>query len=139
LDLSAGSTHDQLDGPLRDSVVVVGPGASVSNLLLSLRKVLGKGGGHEGRSVVGLVGVGDDTVVSAELFELLLCLDRLGGGDGGLHLDMDEAARLVNEDSAAGVLFPLGLLATRVQKAASGGADEVIDRDALSGMEVVAP
>jgi hypothetical protein len=46
---------------------------------------------------------------------------------------------LVNEDSAAGVLFPLGLLATRVQKAASGGADEVIDRDALSGMEVVAP
>jgi hypothetical protein len=51
---------------------------------------------------------------------------------------MDEAARLVNEGTAAGVLFPLGLLAARVQKAASGGADEVVDRDALSGMKVVA-
>jgi hypothetical protein len=107
--------------------VVVGPGAGISDLLLSLRKVLGKGGGCEGRSVVGLVGMGDNTVVSAELFEFLLCLDRLGSGDEGLHLDMDEAARVVNEDTAAGVLLPLGLLVTRVQKAASGGADEVVD------------
>jgi hypothetical protein len=82
--------------------------------------------------------MGDDTVVSAELLELLLGFDRFGTGDEGLHFDMDEAARVVNEDTAAGVLFPLGLLAARVEKAASGGADEVVDRDALSGMKVVA-
>jgi hypothetical protein len=65
--------------------------ASKESLLIELEKVLGKRLRCEVGSIVEEVLLGNHSGVSTHELESLLGLERFGGTEGGLELDMDVA------------------------------------------------
>jgi hypothetical protein len=78
-----------LDVAFSDSVVMMSSNASKESLLIELEDVLGKGLRSEVRTVVEEVLLRNHSGVSTHKFERLLGLERFGGSEGGLELDMD--------------------------------------------------
>jgi hypothetical protein len=120
-----------------DSVVMMGSDTSKESLLIELEKVLGEGFRCEVGTVVEEVLLRNHTGVSTHQLEGLLGLERFGRAECGLQFDMDVARGGINENAAALVHLALLCLAFAGEQSASSGADEVIDRDPLSGKQLV--
>jgi hypothetical protein len=126
-----------LDVALGDSVVMMSSNTSEESLLVELEKVLGKGFRCEVGSVVEKVLLGNHSGVSTHELEGLLGLERFGGAECSLELDMDVARGRINENTASLVHLALLSLPLAGEQSASCGADEVIDRDPLAGEELI--
>jgi hypothetical protein len=132
-----GDCHDRLDVALGDPVVMMGADASEESLLIELEKVLGKGLRCEVRAVVQQVLLRNHSGVSAHQFEGFLGLKSLRGAERGLQFDVKVAGGRINEDTASLVHLGLLGLAFAGEESASGRTDEVIDRDPLSGKQLI--
>jgi hypothetical protein len=126
-----------LDVALGNPIVVMGSDASKESLLIELEDVLGKGLRCEVGSVVEEVLLRNHSGVSTHQLEGLLGLEHFSGTKGGLELDMDVAGGGIDEDTTSLVHLALLGLSFAGEQSASSGADEVIDRDALSGKESI--
>jgi hypothetical protein len=83
------NSHDGLNVALGNPIVMMGANASKQSLLIELEDVFGKGLRCEVGTVVEKVLLGDHTGVSTHQLEGFLGLERFGGSEGGLELDMD--------------------------------------------------
>jgi hypothetical protein len=126
-----------LDVALGNPIVMMGSDASKEGLLIELEDVFGKGLRSEVRTVVEEVLLRNHTGVSTHQFERLLRLKSLRGAESSLQFDMDITRGGINENTASLVHLALFCLAFAGEQSASCGADEVIDRDPLSGKQLV--
>jgi hypothetical protein len=126
-----------LDVALGNPIVMMGADASEERFLIELEDVFGKGLRCEVASVVEKVLLGDHSGVSTHQLERFLGLKCLRGAESGLQFDMDVARGGIDENTAALVHLALLCLAFAGEQSASCGADEVIDRDALSGKKLI--
>jgi hypothetical protein len=126
-----------LDVALGDPVVMVGPNPSEESLLIELEYVLGEGLRCEVGSIVEKVLLGDYTGVSTHELESLLGLEGLGGSEGCLELDVDESGGRINENTASLVHLALLGLAFAGEQSALSRTDEVINRDPLTGEQLI--
>jgi hypothetical protein len=133
----ARDSHDGLNVAFGYPVVVMGADASKESLLIELEKILSEGLGRKVGSVVEKVLLGNHSGVSTHQLECLLRLKGLRGAEGGLELDMNVPGGGIDKDTAAFVHLALLGFAFSGEQSASCGADEVIDRDPLSGKELI--
>jgi hypothetical protein len=129
--------HDCLDVALGNPVVMMGADTSEECFLIKLEDVFGKGLRCEVGTVVEKVLLGDHSGVSTHELERLLRLKSLRGAESCLQLDMDVAGGRINENTASLVHLGLFGLAFAGEQTASSRTNEVIDRDPLSGEQLV--
>jgi hypothetical protein len=116
---------------------MMGSNASKESLLIKLEEVFGEGLRCEVAPVVEEVLLGNHSGVSAHQLEGFFGLKGLRGTESSLQLDMDIAGGGINENTASLVYLALFGLAFATEQTASSGTNEVIDRDALSGEELI--
>jgi hypothetical protein len=129
--------HDRLDVALGDTVVMMGADTSEESLLIELEDVFGKGLRSEVRTVVEEVLLRNHSGVSAHQLESFLGLERFGGAESGLQFNVNVAGGRIDKDTASLVHLALFGLPLATEQASSCGADEVIDRDPLSGKQLI--
>jgi hypothetical protein len=133
----SSDSHDGLNVALGYSIVMMGPDASEEGFLIELEDGFGEGLGCEVRTVVQQVLRRNHSGVSVHQLEGLLGMERFRGAECGLQFDVDVAGGGVHKDAAAFVHLVLLCFAAAAEQSASSGADEVIDRDTLSGEQLI--
>jgi len=98
---SAGSRHYRLDSSLGNTIVVVGSNTGKAGLLLEGTQVFSVLDRSESRTIIGQVAQRYNTKVLAGKFKLLFGLECLVCVEMSLHLHMDVATGMVDEDATA--------------------------------------
>jgi hypothetical protein len=128
-----------LDVALGNPIVMMSADASEERFLIELEDVFGKGLRSEVASVVEEVLLRNHPSVSTHQLEGFFGLKGLRGAESGLQFDMDVARGGIDEDTAALVHLALFGLALAGEQTASSRTNEVIDRDPLTGEQLILP
>lgn len=131
-----GHVHDRSDGAFSDAILVVSADASKSRGLPKGGEIVAEVPTPKD-SVVGSVLLDDDTCFARKRLELVLAEERFVGGEIYLVLNENQLAGVINEDCAARVHRRVTRFASGRVEASLGGANKMVDADALSRKEVV--
>ena len=131
----AGHVRDGADSAFSCAVLMMGICPTESQSLVMVIDMRDKGIGFES-SPIGKILLNEDTIVHAELFEVLLCSNRFDCRKSELHLHMDVFGGGVDKNTPTLVLGR-GRATKGVVCAPQQARLKVVDGDAGSGVEVV--